>query len=328
MDRAFPTTADGFVLASDLRSAGREAELYAAVSNGTLERIRRGVFTYAAPDDETKSAPERDAMRYLTAVRACALSRRNPVFTSFSAVALTGLPIIGSWPRHLYVMSGNSKGSRRREVISVARTAEVPTAMTAGLVTTALEFSLVQLARHASLVAAVVATDAALRVSRGADAPPPLTTPASLWAEHERLLPYHGSRRVEAVFERAVTGADTPLETASRLVIEEFGFPAPVLQHRLMLADLGRAAYLDFFWAEYGVAAEADGRGKYLGDGVDATVDAVLAEKAREDAIRAQVSGFARWDWAEMWQREPIRVRLERAGVPVTRRPVRLFTTS
>ncbi|MEI5584348.1 MULTISPECIES: hypothetical protein [unclassified Agromyces] len=327
MDRAFPETPDGFVLARDIRAAGREAELYAAVGSGELQRVRRGVFMRPCATAGTTGS-ELDAARYLASVRACALTRRAPVFTSYSAVALAGLRIVGSWPRHLHVLSRDGNGSRRGDVISVARTADVPTTLTAGLMTTTLEFTLVQLARHAPLVVALVATDAALSRSRGRGAPAPLTSLDALRAEHERLLPYHGSRRVEAVLERAAVGAETPLETVSRVVIEEFGFPPPVLQHRLVLDASGRSAYLDFFWPEYGIGAEADGRGKYLGDGVAATVDAVLAEKAREDAIRLQVAGFARWDWAEMWQREPIRARLAQVGLPVTRRPVRLFTRS
>lgn len=68
------------------------------------------------------------------------------------------------------------------------------------------------------------------------------------------------------------------------------------------------------------VAGEADGHGQYRGDHGEAFFDAVIDEKDREDAIRAQVRGFARWSWADMWQREPLRAKLVRAGVPLERR--------
>ena len=74
------------------------------------------------------------------------------------------------------------------------------------------------------------------------------------------------------------------------------------------------------------VAGEADGRGKYLGDHGDASLAAVIAEKEREDAIRARMRGFARWNWADMWQREPLRAKLVRAGVPIERRRTHLVT--
>ena len=190
---------------------------------------------------------------------------------------------------------------------------------------TSVEYSLVQLCRRASLAAALTATDAALHVSRRYDAPPPLTTLDDLRSEHDRLSPYPGSRRTEAVLARATTDADTPLETMSRLVIEEFGFAPPVLQHKLWLPELGRFAFLDFFWPGVRVGAEADGRGKYLGDDVDASVETVISEKERENAIRRQVRAFTRWDWPEMWRRQPIGERLRQAGVPVVRRPTRLI---
>ena len=148
----------------------------------------------------------------------------RPVYTSYSAAALMGLPIVGSWPDSVYVMSRDRQGRRRRGVIAVARTHEPEVVRVGDLVATSAEFTLVQLCRHAPLGAALVATDAALLVPRSRDAPPPRTTPPRLAAEHDRLRPYPGSRRTDAVLRRAVTAAETPLETASRLVIEELGF--------------------------------------------------------------------------------------------------------
>ncbi|MRX43303.1 hypothetical protein [Agromyces kandeliae] len=324
MAETFPMTAHGFVLARDARAAGREAELYAAAEAGRLSRVRVGVFR-EVEGEVAASGPERDAARYRDLVRAAGISLAAPVFTSYAAVALAGLPIVGAWPCVVHVMSRDEHGSRRGDIVRVARTAEIQTVPSDGLTATSIEFSLIQLARHASLAAALVATDAALHVSRSAAAPPPLITLAALRAEHERLLPYHGSRRVGEVLSRATTDADSPLETMSRLVVEECGLPDPVLQHRMRLADLDRDAYLDFWWPDHGIVGEADGRGKYLSGDAGTAVAAVLAEKAREDAIRASVVGFVRWDWSDMWRRAPIRDRLVAAGLPIVRKPVRLI---
>lgn len=320
MPLELPSDEHGFILARDARTAGREAELAAAVRSGDLERIRRGVYLARRPPDPTESAAERDARRYLALVRASAHALERPVYTSYSAAALMGLPIIGRWPDAVYVMSRDAHGSRRRGVIAVARTHEPAVVHVGALAVTSVEFTLMQFCRHAPLGAALVATDAALLVPRSRAARPARTTPARLAAEHERLKPYPGSRRTDAVLRRAVTAAETPLETASRLVIEELGFAPPVLQHELWLPDLRRRAYLDFHWPGVDVAGEADGHGKYRGDHGEAFFDAVIDEKDREDAIRAQVRGFARWSWADIWQREPLRAKLVRAGVPLERR--------
>lgn len=320
-----PTDEHGFVLARDARAAGREAQLTAALRAGELERIRRGVYLRPRPPDPTESAAERGARRYLALVRASAHALERPVYTSYSAAALMGLPILGRWPDSVYVMSRDAHGSRRRGVIAVARTHEPEVVHVGELAVTSVEFTIVQLCRHAPLGAALVAADAALLVPRSRTAPPARTTLARLAAEHERLTPYPGSRRTDAVLRRTVNAAETPLETASRLVIEELGFAAPVLQRELWLPDLQRMAYLDFWWPGVDVAGEADGHGKYRGDRGEATIDAVIDEKDREDAIRGQVRGFARWNWADMWRREPLRTRLLRAGVPLERRRMHLL---
>ena len=329
MRTELPTTVHGFVLARDMRAAGREAELYAALRSGTVERVRRGVYSLPQPDDGKLSAPEKDALRYRALVRAAAQSLERPVFTSYSAAALLGLPILGNWPDAVYVMSRDSNGSRRPGVISVARTADPRVRFAGGYAVTSVEFTLIQLCRHASLAATLTAVDAALHVSRTPGAPPPLTTKQRLADEHERLKPYPGSRRADEVLRRATHLADTPLETASRLVIEELGFPPPELQHALWLPEIGRRAYLDFCWPAYGIGAEADGRGKYRGSGdVEAAIDTVIEEKDREDEIRRLIRAFTRWNWNEMWARQPIDRRLRRAGLPAVHRQRRLLVAS
>jgi len=215
MPSELPTTLHGFVLARDMRAAGREAELYAALQSGRLERVRRGVYSVPQLDDGRLSAAEKDALRYRALVRAAAQSLDRPVFTSYSAVALLGLPILGNWPDSVYVMSRGAHGSRRPGVVSVARTADPRVRYIGGYAVTSVEFTLIQLCRHASLGAALTAADAALHVPRPPGARPPLTTVDRLVEEHERLKPYPRSRRVDEVLRRATTLADSPLETAT-----------------------------------------------------------------------------------------------------------------
>lgn len=359
-----PEDAHGLILFADVRERGRQSELYAAVARGTIERVRRGVYRKAVrsvdPEIDATGDADPERLAYLTTVRAAARAFTSPVFTSYSAAVLLGLPIIGPWPDEVFVMSRDQHGSRRHGVVTVARTRDIEAVVVGDCAVTSVEFTLLQLARHAPLVAALTATDAALHVPRFGDAAP-MTTFERLRAEHERLRPYPGSRRADAVLLRATTLADTPLETGSRLLIEELGFAQPELQHELWLPELDRRAYLDFYWPGVDVGAEADGRGKYrgslpqrdrsrsssgagparsrLGWGARAesnvaavasaaakrAADAVISEKERENAIRRQVAGFDRWDWGEMRRKHPVAARLDRLGVPRVRRPVILI---
>ncbi|MGH3704745.1 MAG: hypothetical protein ACRDT9_08980 [Agromyces sp.] len=311
---------DGFILARDVRSAGRLADLRAAVLDGAVERVRTGVYRPAVGPDPSLSVPEQWAEAYRVEVRAVAQTSTAPIFTGHAAIALAKLPIVGRWPSEVFVLSKNEFGHRRAGVTSVARTREVPVEWSGDFAVTGLEFSLIQLCRRASLAAALTAVDAAIHMS--CTRAPARTTLEGIRAEHERLLPYPRSLRVAAVLDRATPYAETPLETVSRLVMEELGFPAPELQHELWLPELGRSAFLDFHWPDHGIGAEADGRGKYLGTGgVETTVDTVLREKDREDAVRRRLRGFARWNWGEAWGRTVLFSKLRGAGLPVVRRP-------
>ncbi|MGA7204079.1 MAG: hypothetical protein WBX27_05560 [Specibacter sp.] len=91
-------------------------------------------------------------------------------------------------------------------------------------------------------------------------------------------------------------------ESLSRVAMFIHGFPAPVLQQQFSLRD-GREAFVDFWFEEQRLAGEFDGQGKYLRDDWGAGLSIqqrVMAEKQREDQIRAQGVGFVRWVWDEM----------------------------
>lgn len=366
MNTPLPADDHGLILFGNVRELGRQSELYAAVADGTIERVRRGVYRTAAaavdPEADAPAAADAERLAYLTRVHAAARAFTAPVFTSYSAAALMGLPIIGPWPIEVFTLSRDPHGSRRKGVVTVARTRDVEIVMVDGCAVTSVEFTLLQLARHAPLVAALTAADAALHVPRFGGAPPRISL-EQLRAEHDRLKPYPRSRRADAVLQRTTTLADTPLETASRLLIEELGFAQPELQHELWLPELGKHAFLDFYWPEVNVGAEADGRGKYRSamprrdvmrssngagslqrwpaSSAEAEVaaaaalaaaaaakraaDLVIGEKDRENAIRRQVAGFDRWDWGEMRRKEPVAARLTALGVPRVRRRIILI---
>lgn len=323
-ESGLPLDDDGLITHADAVAGGNRELLRRLHRSGAIERVAPGV--YAARRAHRTTSPQDAAAEYRRHVLAVARGMPNRVFTSFSAAALLRLPIVGRWPEDVFVLSGGKTGSRRPGVREVAHRREVPHTEVDGVRVTPPEYTLLQLARHASLPAALVATDHALRQRPWDERPRPLVTMDRLRAEHERLLPYHGSRRADAVLARATWAADGPLETLSRLVIEQLGFADPVLQSRFWLPGLRRYAWVDFYWPECGVAAEADGHGKYL-DGGDASGAAlrVIEEKRREDELRPQLHGLTRWGWQEVWTVGPLERKLEQVGIPRTRRARRLF---
>ena len=263
------------------------------------------------------SSPARQAAAaYRDRVLAASRRLRRPVFTSWSAAAILGLPIIGDWPREVFVLSRRRSGARAGNVVYVASGDAVPQICVEGITVTSVEYTLIQLARHARLGAAVVAADAALRQMPFPGQLPPMTSLEAIRGCHEQLLPYHRSSRVQAMLLRATHLSGSPLETVSRLTMEELGFVLPRLQVRIHLRESGENAYLDFHW-DGAIGGEADGDSKYLRDADTAETRArLVAEKKREDEIRRELRAFTRWGWREAWVAARLERRLLAIGVP------------
>ncbi|MDQ5862178.1 MAG: hypothetical protein M3536_07945 [Actinomycetota bacterium] len=132
-------------------------------------------------------------------------------------------------------------------------------------------------------------------------------------------------RRVLEVLELADEAAESVGESRSRALIHVLGLPAPVLQHSFYDHE-GFIARTDFFWPDYGVIGEFDGDAKYLNDellGDRSTRATILAEKKREDRLRALGYTVVRWDWKAVTDPDLLRRKLERAGVTRQKSPPR-----
>lgn len=125
-------------------------------------------------------------------------------------------------------------------------------------------------------------------------------------------------RRMIAVVDFADPRSESVGESYSRALMHELGFEVPELQvwlHR----DGRRIARVDFYWRRLRLVGEFDGLMKYtrareFGD-KDAT-EVVVAEKRREDAIRAAGERVVRWGWDDLVQPARFAAILHRAGVP------------
>lgn len=135
------------------------------------------------------------------------------------------------------------------------------------------------------------------------------------WADHLR------PRRHEALcrdrWRLADPGADSLGESISRMRLRAWGFPEPTLQKRFVIE--GREIYVDFWWEEFGVIGEFDGRAKYRSEemrgGLDA-VGVVVEEKEREDLLRSTGARVGRWGWHDLGRFDGVAARLTRLGLP------------
>ncbi len=106
----------------------------------------------------------------------------------------------------------------------------------------------------------------------------------------------------------ARSGAQTYLETVSRLQLARTGLPEPQLQVPFHDDD-GLIGIVDMHWPGYGVVGEADGAIKYT------SRDDLVQEKRREDRLRALGLSVVRWMWDEITTRpDAVGARIRRAA--------------
>ncbi len=130
-------------------------------------------------------------------------------------------------------------------------------------------------------------------------------------------------RRILEVVELADAASESVGESRSRALIHVLGLPAPVLQQSFYDHE-GFIARTDFFWPDYGVIGEFDGDAKYLDDellGGRSTRAIILAEKKREDRLRALGYTVVRWDWKAVTDPDLLRRKLEGAGITTQESP-------
>ncbi|PPI20766.1 hypothetical protein C5D34_15795 [Rathayibacter sp. AY1B1] len=293
-------------------------------------RLRRGVYVRAGEWAEA-SVDERQRAR----IDAVAATWTAPFFLRESAAAVWGLPLVEPLAETVHVEGATDVGSRTRNGVAEHRGARLPSlALIDGLAVSDLAQTVFDLARFSSFRRAVVAADHALRlVDEGGS---PLLTREELLRRHAELPPGSRGRTTSAaVIAFADPASETPLESISRVAVHVGGLPAPVLQHPVRDQD-GLAGIVDFFFEEAGVIGEADGDHKYTDPAFlrgRSPEQMLLAEKRREDRLRARVRSVVRWGWREAYEVRPLLVRLARAGVrrvegTPNRRGSRLFTAA
>jgi len=263
--------------------------------------------------------------RHVATIAATVATRgkSSSVVSHWSAAAIHNLPSIAPWPDEVHIIVSPRSGAGRRG--PVVRHAipldETDVVEIGGMLVTSVARTVLDLACTASFMSAVVVADAALNVDRFGRRARQVTRDG-LEAVWERARPLKAHSRSRAVFAFAETRSDTPLESVSRVTMRVIGCPRPELQVPHYDSD-GFIGESDFAWREHGVVGEADGDVNYLDPALRGgrTADEVLiAEKERENRLRALPRSVVRWRWHEAVSPPLMRRKLAAAGLPLGQR--------
>lgn len=267
--------------AEDARAQGVSLKaLQHRVRTGELVRLRRGVYAPA----RSLSALERIESALLTAPALCVVANE-------AAAALLELPIPhskGLSRVDLYVPAETPRGGGRPAHEVRLHYVEVPTSQVTsidGIPCTSLARTAIDISCGQPIARAVIALDAARR--RGVSV-------RELIEARTAASGRRGVAVVDRAIDRCSASAESPLESMSRITLEDRGVRKPELQTWLSGAS-GRRYRVDFYWRAEGLVGEADGIAKYNG-----RLEELKAEKSREDDLRLAGFGVVRWTWPEL----------------------------
>ncbi|MFJ5957495.1 hypothetical protein ACIQC5_16250 [Paenarthrobacter sp. NPDC092416] len=296
---------------------------------GELVRVRKGIYL-----DKKLWLSLKPWQRYRASIRAVALELPAAQFCFETAALIWGLQLVGV-PRHIH-LANSSRGHAGIRAPTTAA-ALLPstgatgleniraygiyrhlyTANTApfgGLVVTELHRTAVDVMSRVSFSKAVVLADHILSTDRF---PGLATSKDELLFAAEYLKSGAKRRRVGDILDFADERSGSAGESLSRAQIHMLGLPAPELQSEFSDAS-GFVARSDFFWRQKRLIGEFDGDAKYLNDeylGGRTAREAVVAEKKREDRLRALGFQVVRWDWATASDPAKLLAKLTAAGL-------------
>lgn len=266
-----------------------------------LHRVRRGVYADAAGWQNLTPWE-----RYRLRVEAVGTTWEAPVFCLESAAVHLGLPIYGE-PREIHLLDPEGKSRRFGDIVVHSTKDELELITRGGVATTTVTETALGLMRVLPPAFALGVADRALRLLSAAGQTPDFAALSKERADRR------GLRRIEWVSARATARAESVGESVSRAVIEWLGYEEPELQ--VVFEDEGETDRVDIFWRRMRIIGESDGYGKYDATNAEAAKAHFIAEKVREDRLRRQVNGFARWDWGDTMRAAPMDAKLRAAGL-------------
>lgn len=307
------------LLTSTAGRSGEDPRVYRrALQRGELIRLSRGAYLRRADWAEMS-----DTEKCISRIVAASLSSRSrQVISHSSAAVLWGIPIIGPLPQLVHVLASPSTGTRSeggtRRHSTMFETVGVE--VLDGVALTSFTRTLVEYVHMMPFAHGVVALDWALAPSTPAR-PKQATTAEAVRAMVSDLAILRGRRELLRTLEFADPRSGSPGESLSRVNIALAGLPAPELQTEFSDAK-GRIGFVDFWWPDANLIGEFDGVVKYTQAEYTngrAPADIVLAEKQREDRLRATATRprVSRWGWKVANTVETLREQLVTAGLPI-----------
>jgi hypothetical protein len=298
------------LLASDATRIGQDArQLAKRAKRGELQRVRRGTYVRSAYWAELN-----DRQRHgLQAAALVNTTRTPPIFNLQTAALLWGLGVVGV-PKHLCTVTADPTGGRSKHGIRRSFGAlDTGVVQLGAFRVTDKVRTTMELAAALNFAEALAIVDSSRRNQTWGDAlevddwnkdkawgPPSdvdqLGDAVSVLASQSR------KRRARTILELSTDKSESVGESMSRAQMILLNFPAPSLQGSFTLRT-GRTARTDFWWPELDLVGEFDGHGKYLRNKLRRTQtiqQAVMAEKTRENGLRALGLTVIRWDWSEM----------------------------
>jgi hypothetical protein len=257
---------------------------------GLLVPIRPGAYLSGAlPDDAA-------ARHLIAAAAAQPVLADQAVFSHVTAALRYGLPVWRIGLDRVHVTRRRRYGGRigHRVHVHVTEIGDDEILEWDGMPMTRPHRTVIDLARTVPFEEAVVVTDGALRAG--------LTTLEELTEALARARARRGTPAARRVLAFADGRSESAGESRSRVAMHRYGLPAPVPQWEVRDGCGRLLGRTDFGWPQLRTVGEFDGRVKYgrlLRSGQSVT-DAVLAEKRREDGIRAEDLSVVRWTWADL----------------------------
>ncbi|MGA8046322.1 MAG: hypothetical protein WCA30_08650 [Dermatophilaceae bacterium] len=274
--------AGGVFTRREARSWGMtDNELQRSVRSGMIKRLGYGVYAHG-------DLPDTREGRHAAIVRGVVRGRPRSWASARSALALHDLPLIHSDLDTVILCAPGRERYHRPGVVTYPVPEGEPVGAVAGVPSVSLETAIFQTVGRDRLSTAIIAADAALH--RG------LTTIEALderRATLRRLAP-----RSQRVLDAVDASAESPGESLGRILIRGLGYRVQSqVEIRTPAGELiGRVDLL----IDGVIIVEFDGDVKYGGERGQR---ALVAEKRREDRLRAMGYVVVRLTWSDLFTR-------------------------
>ena len=309
------------VLSHELAALGMDRDLRQQFALGEMHRIFPGAYIRTA---EFRSL-DVDA-RYRLRVAAVSQLLPGTQFSRDSAAALWRLPCLGRWTDRVHATSPRRTGGRSGALVQRHGIGlDLNAVQIDGVTITSLARTLDEMDCAPSFARAVGMLDDGLRNPVAGDFRSGMIVPTreQVFFELASLGRIAGRARAGLAINFADPSSGSLGESVSRVQMLALGIPMPELQVPFYDRH-GLIGITDFYWRELGLIGEFDGHSKYGDRRRFAThlapEEVVVAEKEREDRLRAVAGGIIRWGWRVAMNRPELGALLEARGLRGRRR--------